>query len=637
MKNLIISFSLLCLIAALIFTFQTFAVTQGISVVSQSGQSFYLYKDYHSLVIGVGNYDKWPNLPNAGKDTREVSRFFKRIGFHVTLVTDPTSQELKNSFNTFVQKSCQETDRGIVIYYTGNGETQTLVDGTKLGWIIPRNCPLLRQDPQEFTRMAISTKTIEGYVSQIRSRHVIIFFDTSFSGETFSIEPPMLETIGKYSVLPVRQYIIAGGENEPVPDKSVFKRFLLKGLQGDADVIKDSYITGSELGVYLSKQVVRNTRGRQHPQYGKIGCPDAECGDFIFKVEEIIPDTGRLFVRTDPKDARVRILNIRPRFQQGIELAPGKYHVEVSKAGYITEKEWIKIELGEEKRMTVHLRKLGDTFVNSLGMKFVFIRPGDFIMGSPQEEDYALAGKKEHRVILEKGYFMQTTEVTVGQFRRFVKATGYNTEGETTGGCWVRSKTGAWKKDKASTWKNPKSWVTAQFPQTDAHPVTCVSWKDAQAFIRWLNRKEEMTYELPTEAEWEYACRAGTTTPFAFGNCLSTDQANYGGTGPYFSDCSHVYRINRKRPLPVASLASNPWGLFDMHGNVAEWCRDWLGAYPQEPVTNPKGPSSSADKVIRGGHWFTEADGCRSAKRGSFPPGSASDVIGFRLVMRPLH
>ena len=611
------------------------AVTKGISVVSQGGQSLYLYKDYCALVVGVSNYDKWPDLPNAVKDAREVSRSLKRLGFKVTLVTDPTSQELKRAMNTLTRKTGQEPDCGIVFYYAGHGETQTLADGTKLGFIIPRDCPLLRDDPYGFAERAISTRDIETYSMQIRSKHVLMFFDSSFSGAVFSLEPPALEVISQESALPVRQYIIAGREDEPVPDPSMFKRSLLKGLKGDANCIYDGYVTGSELGVYLADRVVKTTKGRQHTQYGKINNPALARGDFVFQLVETKSDTGRLFVETDPGDARVRILNIRPPFGQGMELKPGKYHLAVSAPGYATKKKWVNLEAGEDKRIDIRLSKLRDVLTNSLDMKFVLIRPGSFVMGSPHDGDIGVDDETVHRVTLTKGFYMQNTEVTVGHFRQFVKATGHRTEGETTGGCWVRTESGGWKKKKGSTWSNPGSWETAKSHQTDRHPVTCVCWNDAQAFIQWLSRKEGMSYGLPTEAEWEFACRAATTTPFAFGRCLSTSQANYGGVGPHFSDCRGVYLVDRKSPIRVAGLAPNPWGLFDMHGNVSEWCQDWYGGYSSGPVTDPKGASFGTDRVMRGGHWFSKAHGCRSAKRSSFRPDSASDAVGFRLVMRP--
>jgi len=611
------------------------STTRCVDADSQERDNPFLSKDYHALVVGVSNYKIWPRMPNAVEDAQEVALFLKRMGFKVTLVTDPTSKELKKALNLFALKTGRESDRALVFYYSGHGETQTLTDGTKLGWIIPRECPLLREDPQEFVNQAVSTKDMETYSLQIRSKHVLMLFDSSFSGALFALESPVLEVISEKSVSPVRQYIIAGKADEPIPDQSMFKLFLLKGLKGEADLICDGFITGSELGVYLTHRVVKQTRERQRPQYGKINNAALTRGNFIFQPIETKPGTARLFVETDPKGARLRILNIQPRFYQGIELDAGKYHVEASSAGYQTRRTWGTLEAGEDKTFNVRLRKLGNVFTNTLGMKFVFIRPGTFLMGSSEYEPGRLYDEEKHRVTIGKGYYQQTTEVTVGQFREFVRARGYKTEGETTGGCWVSTKGGAWKKNKESTWSKPGSWKTAEHHQTDRHPVTCVSWNDAQAFIRWLSRKEGISYGLPTEAEWEYAGREGTNTPFAFGRCLSTDQGNYGGIGLLFADCRDVYRINRKRPIRVASLAPSPWGLFDMHGNVSEWCQDWYGGYPSRLVTDPKGPPSGTDRVMRGGHWAAKAHGCRSAARGRFRPDSASDALGFRLVMRP--
>ena len=136
------------------------------------------------------------------------------------------------------------------------------------------------------------------------------------------------------------------------------------------------------------------------------------------------------------------------------------------------------------------------------------------------------------------------------------------------------------------------------------------------------------TYRLPTEAEWEYAARAGTTTPFAFGNCLSTNDANYKGTYP-LTGCSKGQ--SRKTTISVGSLRKNVWGLYDMHGNVYEWCQDWYGKYPTGSVTNPTGPATGSLRVIRGGSWNDEARYCRSAFRLSDGPDFASSNLGFRL------
>jgi formylglycine-generating enzyme required for sulfatase activity len=155
-------------------------------------------------------------------------------------------------------------------------------------------------------------------------------------------------------------------------------------------------------------------------------------------------------------------------------------------------------------------------------------------------------------------------------------------------------------------------------------PVTQVTWYDANAFAEWMGCR------LPTEAEWEYAARANTTTPFYTGDCLTSDQANFNGSEPY-ADCGKSE--NRKKPLPVGSFPPNAFGLYDMHGNTWVWCNDWYGEYDIKDKLNPNGPETGTRKVARGGGWGDPAEGCRSSCRGGgIPPGNRGTGISFRLV-----
>jgi formylglycine-generating enzyme required for sulfatase activity len=237
----------------------------------------------------------------------------------------------------------------------------------------------------------------------------------------------------------------------------------------------------------------------------------------------------------------------------------------------------------------------GDKYANSLGMKFVYIGPGSFMMGSPPSESGQDSDEKLHRVTLTKGYWLQTTEVTQGQWQ-------------------------------AVMGRNPSRFSSCG---SDCS-VEKVSWTDAQDFIRKLNRRgDKITYALPTEAQWEYGARAGTSTPFAFGNCLSTSQANYDGNRP-LSGCSKG--TYRRSTVKVASFSANAWGLYDMHGNVWEWCQDWWGDYPSGSVTDPTGPSAGSGRVVRGGGWGGYARDCRSAGRDGGSPGLRNNGLGLRLA-----
>src|SRR5262249_23141872 len=144
-------------------------------------------------------------------------------------------------------------------------------------------------------------------------------------------------------------------------------------------------------------------------------------------------------------------------------------------------------------------------------------------------------------------------------------------------------------------------------------------------------KKAGRRYELPTEAEWEHACRAGTTGPFAFGAALSTDQANCDGTYPYNGSKRGLYR---RKPTTAGRFPQNAFGLCDMHGNVWEWCSDWYGPYAEDEKTDPKGPEKGTARILRGGSWFSYPWRCRSAYRRWSAPGFRDEVIGCRMCLR---
>jgi sulfatase modifying factor 1 len=240
-------------------------------------------------------------------------------------------------------------------------------------------------------------------------------------------------------------------------------------------------------------------------------------------------------------------------------------------------------------------------FTNSLGMKFVLLPPGSFTMGSPEDEPFRNRDETQHKVVLTRPFYMQTTEVTQSQWERIMGSNPSHFK-DCGGNC----------------------------------PVERVSWYDAVRFVEALNLKGEGRYRLPTEAEWEYASRAGTGSMFHWGdepNCAMGMFNNNSRRGA--SSCvAHVVTKGLKpdSPAPVASYPPNPWGLFDMHGNVWEWCSDWYGPYPIGEVRDPTGPPSGQYKVRRGGSWFKYATFCRSANRNWAHPASRYSTTGLRLV-----
>jgi len=322
-----------------------------------------------------------------------------------------------------------------------------------------------------------------------------------------------------------------------------------------------------------------------------------------------------------------------------VRLKAGGYDIRVTgaEAGVVVRPERIEILRG--KQTVVELRHAADTATgtarprnppanapaagqltsrqveNSIGMRFALIPAGEFVRGSPESE----SGREEvegpqRRIHLTRPFYLGVHEVTQGQYRR---ATGRNPS------FYAVSGGGA-------------AYVAGR--NTDDYPVDSVVWEDAAAFCEALSalpaeRIAERIYRLPTEAEWEYACRAGTDTPFHYGTSFSSQQANFKGKWPYGGASEGPFV---GRPVPVGSYEPNAFGLYDMHGNVWEWCQDWYGPdyYATSPDVDPPGPESRQRHVFRGGGWGARADFCRSAYRShSIEPRQYLYSLGFRVAM----
>jgi len=264
------------------------------------------------------------------------------------------------------------------------------------------------------------------------------------------------------------------------------------------------------------------------------------------------------------------------------------------------------------------------------GFRWIPPTPRPFLMGSPESEHGRHQAERQHPVLLTRGYWMAETACTQALWQAV------------TGGSPSRFK-------------------------GERRPVESVSWEDVQGFLGRLNAELEafaalvlapsaaaargtrnpapgltsdalaepagcLRLRLPTEAEWEYACRAGTAGPFAFGDDIDPETANYDGTYPYRGKGKG---LSRQETVEVASLPPTTWGLYEVHGNVWEWCKDWYGEYPSEAVTDPLGPPSGERRVLRGGSWVDGAHRLRSACRGRNDPGLRDHFNGFRLALGP--
>lgn len=312
------------------------------------------------------------------------------------------------------------------------------------------------------------------------------------------------------------------------------------------------------------------------------------------------PKMPRLVIESDPKEAQIYLNN---RYVANtpwqLELSPGHYKLLVSKKGWRSYLSEMNISAGEIKRLDVRLKPLplpGSVEKEPItGMEFVWVPEGCFNMGSPASEPKRDQDEGPVQEVCVSGFWMGKFEVTQGQWQKLMGS-------------------------------NP-----SLFKNGDNYPVENVSWQDAKAFVAKLaSLKKEYVVDLPTEAEWEYACRAGTTTAFSFGQSIASSQANIRKSGSRGLEGS---------TLPVGSFPANQFGIYDMHGNVWEWCADSYDPEFYKKLT-PKSTNpivtddKSGKKVLRGGSWLSDVSQARCANRHKAAMDERSDQIGFRVVMR---
>ncbi len=491
---------------------------------------------------------------------------------------NPTGQELRDAFVQFIHRYGRAPDNRLLFYFAGHGHTLDRGWGREMGYIVPADAPSPEKDPNGFKDKAVSMEQVMLWARDIDAKHALFVFDSCFSGSVFAARdlPKRPPQISRLTAEPVREFITAGSAGETVPARSVFTPAFVDALRyrlGDLD--RDGFVTGMELGVYLQGKVPQHAD--QTPQFGKIRDYELSRGDFVFEVgvpqlpakapEAAPPLEERRAAEAPPREpAKTAVRGFRDRLKDGSE-----------------------------------------------GPEMVMIPAGSFRMGSPAGE----AGRDDdegpvHEVEVA-AFALGRYEVTVSEFRRFVDATGYRTEAETGGGCYY------WDGKQAQLDKD-KLWRSPGFPQGDDHPVTCVSWNDALAYAEWLSKETGKGYRLPTEAQWEYAARAGTQTARFWGDdsseaCRYANVADRTAKETYpdwaIHDCTdgYVYTASAGRFRP------NGFGLYDMLGNVWEWtCSAYETKYAgAERRCVRKG--DGGPRVNRGGSWGDEPRFVRSATR----------------------
>ena len=566
----------------------------------------------YALVIGINGYEHLGKLTTCVADAEALAKVLvQRAGFasdHVVVLADrpgnsrgrPTIGNVRHRIRQLTQLA--EKGDTLLIFFSGHG---TRRDGD--GYLIPIDGSLQEGIPLSWVKEQLGTCTAS-------SRLLIL--DACHAGSGMK----GVGGIGPSLIRSVTLLLSCTADQVSFPDRSVgqsvFSRFLVQGLSGRADADADKQITVGELFAYVKGEMktwcLRSGKTQVPVLHGikPEALPIARVVEAPTPVPEPARPTLQVYTRWpfDAAEARRR-------------------QEETAKAlGVKTEDE---LDLGRGERMNL-----------------VLIPAGEFMMGdtqTPEEVDKRWPGGQiewykwahpRHRVKLSKPFYIGECEVTRGQFDAFVRETDYKTDAEKAGKAWVL-KDGKWGTQDGFSWRNPN------FQQTDRHPAVCISWNDAVAFCEWASRKTGKTVTLPTEAQWEYACRAGSPGIWPWGDREQDAQgkANVAGEGEELNWTQKFkgVRDGHTYTAPAGSFAANAFGLKDTIGNAWEWCFDWFGEkyYDESPASDPRGPGDGRFRVLRGGSWAGYPGFSRAACRYWDEPPDTYSRSGFRVVVFP--
>jgi len=576
----------------------------GVSVKSQENKTQSSGK-YYALVIGNDNYKYLSKLKTAIRDAEEVEKTLKeRYSFNTKLLIDAKRADISHELNRYI-KLLKRND-SFLLYYAGHGIFDKV--GKKAYWL-PVDA-MENDDTYWIMADSLTTK-----IRRMSSKHVLIVADSCYSGAMTRGKGYVEKMLTKAS-----RTLLASGGNEPVLDSgnnkhSVFANAFISALK---NINKPSFTAEELFYGYIKERVVGNSE--QTPEYGFIRNSGHDGGDFVFlKIQKTkgqlsLKALSSVFSLSDLEDRvkNIEVGSVLNEMRQGfkkvsdyqkrkipsnLKVIAWQRFIEAFSDDYpysledneLREKAMARIRYWKTKKNEPKDSELSKGVVsNYLGMKFVYISPGAFMMGSPPSEVGRYRDEKRHKVSITNGFYMQTTEVTQKQ----------------------------WKEVMGD---NPSYFSSCG----DDCPVESVSWADTQKFIKKLNKEEEK-YRLPSEAEWEYACRAGSDAKYTFGSDVRrlVEYAWYDNNSE-----SRVHRVGEKK--------TNAWGLYDMHGNVWEWCADWYNDYSPSHLKDPLGVTKNGLKVFRGGSWYDISKYVRSAVRSLNTVGSGYNIVGFRVLMLP--
>nr|NQU88940.1 SUMF1/EgtB/PvdO family nonheme iron enzyme [Bacteroidota bacterium] len=589
-----------------------------------------LYTGSFALLIGVSDYDYWPDLPGVLDDLNEVENVLEEHGFQVKKIINPDDNQLQGAYEDFIDAYGMDVNNRLLIYFAGHGHTIKSSYGDEMGYIVPKNAPLPTKDQRGFMKDALSMQQMEVWAKGIQSKHALFMFDACFSGSLFALSRAVPEVISYKTTQHVRQFITSGAADEEVPDISIYRKQFVDALRSDiADGNGDHFLTGTELGEFIQSTVVNYSRNGQHPQYGKIRHPSLDKGDFVFilKSYEL---SGNTPVSTNNQNRNIEVDQTSLANFGAVEITSqleGDLYLDSKKIQYLTPntvtvlrnlppgKHYLKITGNEnwetavdvKANETISLYAKSKTSLKA-DNKWILVDGGSFKMGS---DDGEANEKPVHRVRVSD-FDMKQHEVSNAEFADFLNLYGSDKvkmgkyEGELLA---IGHETGL--KKTSDGW--------APQPGFEQNPVINVSWYGANEYCKYINGR------LPTEAEWEYAAKGGKTMRGNGNTYSGSDMA--GEVAWYYDNANNrTNRIMTKNP--------NQLDIYDMSGNVWEWCSDYYddNYYNNSPGNNPQGPQSGIYKVMRGGSWSFKKDFSTTTYRNKTHPGSTYYDVGFRCV-----
>ncbi|GDY14950.1 hypothetical protein LBMAG53_38280 [Planctomycetota bacterium] len=604
------------------------------SVEDAAGVELVRFGRSRALVIGNSAYRGlgYGKLPGVDADVEAVAKALGEAGFAVTTRKDLDGRALRDAFEVFTTKDGSLPDARLVVYYAGHGETRThAATGRAVGYLVPVDCPSPARDQSAFIERALPMEQVQTWAGRMEAQHVLFVLDACFSGTIFkarSNDDKVPPTITRALAKPVRQFLTAGDAGQTVPDESIFRRYFVRGIQGEADLSRDGWVTATELGMFVKDHVTNETKKAQTPVDGKIMDVALNEGEFVFKVPGTatpvkVPGTTESGGNQNvPKPATFDIrdldsVNFQKAMAEAFVVAESRHGDDKLPAA--AKREIWQRFLGtfkdddplstEDERLrglaTDRLQSLrdgppwasasgqdeygkwADLKIGDVVTRLRLIKAGRFTMGSPVDEPERSPDEAQHRVTISRGFWLGESAVTQALWQQIMG-------------------------------KNP-----AYFTDDANRAVDTVSWQDCQEFFTKLNGQlRGVAFTFPTEAQWEYACRAGSTTPFNFATKYDTERNTY---------CL-------KKDNNEESWRLNAWGLKDMHTGIGEWCADWYGEYPSGPCSNPTGPSSGVDRVRRGASkgfleaFYEDRLRSRSAHRDGSAPGIRRLDTGVRMA-----